>query len=318
MRARFDARRAGRAFPASDLPGRTSGTSRAPGPRVCSRISTRSPGRIANASISRAICDDLAATITARLPSRVITARGCPYHCNWCSHSVYGHTHRRRSPAAVADEVEWILERYSPDMLWMADDVFTIHHGWLEEYAAEMKRRGIRIPFECITRADRMNERVAGSAGANWAACACGSAPKAARSGFWMPCSAASRSSRSIRRFRSAEAHGIQTGMFLMWGYEGEEIADIEATVDHVKQCRPDVFFTTVSYPIKGTPLLRESRGSRLVPTGRLARNHGSRKQHSRPSLPATSIAMPTNCFAAKWRTVPMRRASTLRAAISS
>ncbi len=28
----------------------------------------------------------------------VITARGCPYRCNWCSHSVYGMTHRRRSP----------------------------------------------------------------------------------------------------------------------------------------------------------------------------------------------------------------------------
>ena len=25
----------------------------------------------------------------------VITARGCPYHCRWCSHSVYGKTHRR-------------------------------------------------------------------------------------------------------------------------------------------------------------------------------------------------------------------------------
>ena len=29
---------------------------------------------------------------------------------------------------------------------------------------------------------------------------------------------------------------------------------DIEATVEHVKACLPDVFFTTVSYPIKGTP----------------------------------------------------------------
>ncbi len=61
----------------------------------------------------------------------------------------------------MADEVEWLLERYQPDMLWMADDVFTIHHGWLFEYAAEMKRRGIRIPFECITRADRLNARIA-------------------------------------------------------------------------------------------------------------------------------------------------------------
>jgi radical SAM superfamily enzyme YgiQ (UPF0313 family) len=34
----------------------------------------------------------------------LITARGCPYRCNWCSHSVYGTTHRRRSPAGVVDE----------------------------------------------------------------------------------------------------------------------------------------------------------------------------------------------------------------------
>jgi hypothetical protein len=42
--------------------------------------------------------------------------------------------------------------------------------------------------------------------------------------------------------------------MFLMWGYEGEDLTDIEATVEHVKTCRPDIFLTTVSYPIKGTP----------------------------------------------------------------
>ena len=89
-----------------------------------------------------------------------ITARGCPYHCRWCSHQVYGQTHRRRSPRAVVDEVESLLTRYHPDMVWIADDVFTIHHGWLREYAAEMRRRGLRIPFECITRADRLNAEV--------------------------------------------------------------------------------------------------------------------------------------------------------------
>ncbi len=38
----------------------------------------------------------------------VITARGCPYHCRWCSHSTFGKTHRRRSALRVVDEVEWI------------------------------------------------------------------------------------------------------------------------------------------------------------------------------------------------------------------
>ena len=31
----------------------------------------------------------------------LITARGCPYKCNWCSHAVYGYTQRRRSPDNV-------------------------------------------------------------------------------------------------------------------------------------------------------------------------------------------------------------------------
>ena len=56
------------------------------------------------------------------------------------------------------------------------------------------------------------------------------------------------------RAVKLAHAHGIQVGMFLMWGYEGEELEDIAATVEHVKRANPDIFFTTVSYPIKGTP----------------------------------------------------------------
>ena len=46
--------------------------------------------------------------------------------------------------------------------------------------------------------------------------------------------------------------------MFLMWGYEGEELEDIEATIRHVSTSQPDIFFTTVSYPIKGTPYYKK------------------------------------------------------------
>jgi len=78
---------------------------------------------------------------------------------------------------------------------------------------------------------------------------------------------------------------GIQTGMFLMWGYDGEELADIEATIDHVKQTRPDIFFTTVSYPIKGTPYFNKV-ADRLVSIGawreRTDRDWMIRGRHSR------------------------------------
>jgi anaerobic magnesium-protoporphyrin IX monomethyl ester cyclase len=182
-----------------------------------------------------------------------ITARGCPYRCRWCSHQVFGLTHRRRKPLAVVDEVEWLVSTYQPDMAWIADDVFTIHHGWLRQYTSEMRRRGLRIPFECISRADRLNDEVMDLL----AELGCFRVWVGSESGSQRILDAMDRGV-NIEQVRSAlsgcNVRGIQTGMFLMWGYEGEELQDIEATIDHVKRSDPDIFFTTVAYPIKGTP----------------------------------------------------------------
>ena len=183
----------------------------------------------------------------------LITARGCAYKCNWCSHAVYGHSHRRRSPANVADEMQWIIDRYDPDQVWYADDVFTISHPWLASYTAELKRRGIHRPFETITRADRLQNE---GAAALLRELGCYRIWIGSESGSQKILDAMQRGVKveQVRHAcRLAHAHGIEVGMFLMWGYEGEEIEDIAATVEHVKQSNPDVFFTTVSYPIKGT-----------------------------------------------------------------
>jgi anaerobic magnesium-protoporphyrin IX monomethyl ester cyclase len=183
----------------------------------------------------------------------LITARGCPYHCRWCSHEVFGKTHRRRKPASVADELEWLINRYQPQMSWMADDVFTIHHGWLFQYAAELKRRGLKLPFECISRADRLNLQVVETL----AEMGCFRVWIGSESGSQRILDAMERGV-TVEEVQTAvglcRSVGIQTGMFLMWGYEGEELSDIEATVEHVKKADPDIFFTTVAYPIKGTP----------------------------------------------------------------
>ncbi len=182
-----------------------------------------------------------------------ITARGCPYRCRWCSHQVFGMTHRRRDPLKVVDEVEWLLAHYQPDLAWIADDVFTIHHNWLRKYAAEMRRRGLRVPFECISRADRLNAEAADLL----AELGCFRVWIGSESGSQRILDAMERGV-TVEQVHTAvdlcKVRGIQTGMFLMWGYEGEEIEDIEATIEHVKRTDPDVFLTTVSYPIKGTP----------------------------------------------------------------
>lgn len=183
----------------------------------------------------------------------LITARGCPYRCNWCSHAVYGFSHRRRSPANVADEVQTIIDRYDPDQLWYADDVFTISQPWLQRYAEELERRRIHRPFETITRADRLQSEASARM---LRKLGCYRVWIGSESGSQRILDAMERgvSVEQVRHsIKLAQSHGIQVGMFLMWGYEGEELDDIAATVEHVKLSNPDEFFTTVAYPIKGT-----------------------------------------------------------------
>lgn len=183
----------------------------------------------------------------------LITARGCAYRCTWCSHAVYGYSHRRRSPSRVADEVAGIVERYNPDQLWYADDVFTISHPWLHQYNAELRKRGLHRPFETITRADRLQKEEAVLA---LRELGCYRIWIGSESGSQRILNAMQRGV-TVEQVRVAtkllQKHGIKVGMFLMWGYEGEELEDIAATVEHVKLTNPDIFFTTVSYPIKGT-----------------------------------------------------------------
>ncbi len=194
----------------------------------------------------------------------LITARGCPYTCTWCSHAVYGYTHRRRSPENVADEIELIMATYKPDMVWFADDVFTINQRWLFSYAAELKRRGLRVPFETISREDRLNEEVVKTL----AEMGCFRIWVGAESGSQRILDAMKRKTNAERMrvmIRLLQKYGIEAGTFIMLGFDGEDISDIEATVRHLTAAIPDRLLTTVAYPIKNTPYY-EQVADRVIP----------------------------------------------------
>lgn len=191
----------------------------------------------------------------------LITARGCPYGCRWCSHAVFGHRHSRRSPEAVVEEIAHLRAHYAPDQLWIADDVFTIDHRWLEVFGRLMGGRGLAMPFECITRADRVDESVA----MELARLGCHRVWLGSESGSQAVLDAMGRgvTTEQVRAAtRALQSAGIQVGLFVMWGYPGEGRSDVEATIDHVRKTVPDVCLSTVAYPIAGTPYFEQVRGS--------------------------------------------------------
>jgi anaerobic magnesium-protoporphyrin IX monomethyl ester cyclase len=185
------------------------------------------------------------------------TMRGCPYTCRWCSHSVYGVSYRRRSPEKTVEEIKYLTLKYNPDMFWFVDDVFTVSHKWLNKVHRLLKEQNIKIKFECISRSDRLNEEVIRTL------------KDMGCFRLWIGAESGSQKVLDLmdRRVSAAETreiikltrkYGIEAGTFIMLGYPGEKKEDIFETVNHLKDSNPDIFLTTVAYPIKGTPFYRE------------------------------------------------------------
>jgi len=196
-------------------------------------------------------------------PINLITSRGCPFQCQWCSHSVFGYSFRKRSVEHVMSEMIHLHQNYQFDTYWFADDVFTINKTWLTQFHQKlMQDKQLILPFETITRADKMSENIA----AQLADLRCRRIWIGAESGAQEMLDAMKRGvtrEQVIQAILDLKDVGIETGMFLMWGYDGERLKHILETIDLVKRCEPTTVLTTTCYPIKGTPLFKklESEG---------------------------------------------------------
>jgi anaerobic magnesium-protoporphyrin IX monomethyl ester cyclase len=183
----------------------------------------------------------------------LVTTRGCPYHCNWCAKPIYGQRYAVRSPESVVEEIAELKRLYAPDQLNFVDDIFGLQPGWVERFAALIGARSLQTPFKCLSRVDLLEPAVVDAlrdAG-------CCSVWVGAESGSQRILDAMEKGTRveqireAARRLHSA---GIEVGFFLQFGYPGETRQDVEATLQLVRDCRPDDIGISVSYPLPGTP----------------------------------------------------------------
>lgn len=181
------------------------------------------------------------------------TTRGCPYKCNWCAKPIYGNRYNSHSPAAKADELAYLVQEFGAEHVWFCDDIFGLKPGWVQSFAEELEKRGLRIPFKIQSRADLLlkEDTVEALARAGcqevWLGAESGSQKilDAMDKGITVDQIAESR--------RMLGAHGIRTAFFLQFGYLGETQEDIEATFQMLARTMPDDIGVSVSYPLPGT-----------------------------------------------------------------
>jgi len=105
-------------------------------------------------------------------PCTVITSRGCPYSCIFCSgHRMFGPKVRFRSPGLVVDEIEKLQRDFGLAKINIVDDTFTLNHQHTRAVCEEMLRRSLKIKWSVFARVDRISEDMAqlmNRAGCEW------------------------------------------------------------------------------------------------------------------------------------------------------
>jgi radical SAM superfamily enzyme YgiQ (UPF0313 family) len=86
----------------------------------------------------------------------VMSTRGCPFRCEFCSNVVFGGSYRERSPQNVVDEIDEVLA-LGYDRISFADDVFTMKKERVIGVCREIKRRGLDFTWECLGRVDALD-----------------------------------------------------------------------------------------------------------------------------------------------------------------
>ncbi len=195
--------------------------------------------------------------IARRSPiTTMITSRGCPYRCSFCSRPHIGKKFRARSASNIVDEMEQCTELGIREFL-VYDDTFTVDRRRVVEVCEEILRRNLDIGWDIRARVDLVDmellEKLAMArcerihfgveAGTD-------KILKVLRKGITVE--------DARNAFRWARKAGISTLAYFMIGSPGETREDILQTICLAKELNPDFVHITMTTPFPSTELYRE------------------------------------------------------------
>ncbi|MDB5250978.1 MAG: radical protein [Flaviaesturariibacter sp.] len=181
------------------------------------------------------------------------TTRGCPFKCNWCAKPIYGNRYNSRSPEHVLAEIRLLQTLCDFSHIWFCDDIFGLKPGWVAAFSALLKKAGVKIRFKIQSRADLLLQENYVTA---LASAGCETVWMGAESGSQAILDAMDK---GITTGQIAEAtlmlrrHDIRPCFFIQFGYLGETIDDIRATIRMIHDLLPHQIGISVSYPLPGT-----------------------------------------------------------------
>jgi len=186
----------------------------------------------------------------------IITSRGCPYRCSYCSKPVFGDNYRGQSSKRVVDEIAYHKRKFGIKEFAFYDDVFTLDKQRAYAIADEIIERGLKIDWTCETRVNLVDKellRYLKQAG-------CYSIAYGIESGSQ---EIVNTLNKDITLEQAEEAVslsrevGLQTIGYFMIGSPGESPETIRQTIQFAKNLKLDFAQFSITIPLPGAKLYK-------------------------------------------------------------
>lgn len=189
----------------------------------------------------------------------VMTSRGCPYKCDFCSKPVFGDVFRARSAANVVDEIEDVLS-YGYESIFFQDDCFTLDERRVFNICEEILRRGLNLNWECLSRVDAINLDLL----SKMKQAGCRRVFFGIESGNNDVLKIMNKQLTIEQAKRAVEltaSSGLKTGAFFILGYPSETDRTVLETIRFATSLPLNYLSFTLPYPIPGTGLYEKVKG---------------------------------------------------------
>ncbi len=181
----------------------------------------------------------------------IITARGCPHSCAFCS-KVWGKTVRFRSAENIIDEVEECINRYDIHAFSIRDDTFTLNRKRLFEILDGFKK--LDIFWRCLTRVDQVDkETLVAMKDAGCVQIVYGL--ESGNQGILNNLCKGTTVEQNIEAIKLTKDAGIKAKAAVIVGNPGETWDTVQDTVNMIEEIMPDEVILCIFTPYPGSPV---------------------------------------------------------------
>ncbi|MCC6765148.1 MAG: B12-binding domain-containing radical SAM protein [Deltaproteobacteria bacterium] len=201
----------------------------------------------------------------------VLSGRGCPYRCAYCSNTTLLDQHggkggilRKRRPAPLVAELARLRDRYGVDFFQFWDEEFLYDAAYARDLLGAY-RREVGLPFSLFARPETMTDELCALAAASgchsmWFGVESGSEPYRRRR-----LDRRTSNARILDAAATARRHGIKRMIFAMVGLPFETADDVRATVELCRALDAELTIVSQFLPFPGTPLHELCRAHDLL-----------------------------------------------------